>query len=511
MVDTSFIEVTDNTRTVVIVDDQPIMRSAMKRILEKESSFQLVDFSNGNDAINYLKSSKADLIITDIYMDRGSGFDVLLFVRGRAMANDIPVVIVSGEATRDDIVYTIDIGASDYILKPFEPQDFLLKVQSVIQRFKNPSEWELKIRTAEWIFLQGNIKDAAKLFHEIIVQDSAQKSPRALAGLAQCYVAGANHAEAEKLLLAATKMNGLYFPAYTILADIYLKQNEREKAKSTLIKELSINGKQPQRRLLLARLYAGDEGVEKATEEVRKGLIDTPRDKELLLYAAELAANRNDDDKAAHYYLRTRKSHPACVRSLEGIADLYLRKGKPEKAHFIFKDMLKANPKAKDIYYARSKLYEQEKNYDDALADVEIFLSENETHIDALKLKAKILTKRKEFEGALKVYLSLEELDPGAELQSKIAITYIKVKNFTKAIQHFENAIRLDPANPNYFFNMGYAFEVAKNYHKAIDCYQRTQELDPASTDATSAIQRIHMLMKPLASTTPSPRIPSKA
>jgi DNA-binding response OmpR family regulator len=502
--DTSFIEVTDSAKTIVIVDDQPTMRSAMKRILEKESSFQLFEFSNGNDAINFLKSSKADLVITDLYMDRGSGFDLLLFIRGRAMANDIPVVIVSGEATRDDIVYTIDVGASDYILKPFEPQEFLQKVQTVIQRFKNPSDWELKIRTAEWIFLQGKTKEAAKLFHEILTQDSTQKSPRALAGLAQCYMATENFSEAEKLLIAATKINGLYFPAYAILADIYLKQNEREKAKSTLIKELSINGKQPQRRLLLARLYAGDEGVEKATEEVRKGLIDTPRDKELLLYAADLAATRNDEEKAAHYYLRTRKSHPTCVRSLEGLADLFLRRGKPEKAHFIFKDLLKANPKAKDIYYARAKLYEQEKNYDDALADVEVFLSENESHIDALKLKAKILTKRKNFEAALQIYLALQEHSSTADLQSKIAITYIKLKNFKQAILHFENAIDMDPQNPNYFFNMGYAFEVSKNYPKAIDCYQRTQELDPASTDATSAIQRIRTLMAgPSAPTTP--------
>jgi DNA-binding NarL/FixJ family response regulator len=67
------------------------MRAAIKRILEKETQFQLVDFSNGADAINYLKATRVDMVITDLYMDKGSGFDLLLFIRGRSMANDIPV------------------------------------------------------------------------------------------------------------------------------------------------------------------------------------------------------------------------------------------------------------------------------------------------------------------------------------------------------------------------------------------------------------------------------------
>ena len=487
---------TEQKHTVVVVDDQPVIRSAIKRILEKDASFQTVDFSNGNDAINYLKGSPASLIITDIYMNKGSGFDLILYVRGRSMANDIPIVVVSGEATRDDIVYTIDIGASDYILKPFEPNEFLTKIQSIFQRFRNPSEWEQKVRTAEWHFMQGKIDEAAFMFKELASQNSTSKSPRVLSGLAQCAVEKQCLDDGEKLLQSAIKINGLYFPAYTILADIYMKKNEREKAKSTLIKELSINGKQPHRRLLLAHLLASDEGVEKASEEIRKGLIDTPRDEELLLYAAELAAIRNDEEKSAHYYLRTRKSHPACTRALDGIANLYFRRGKPEKAHLIFKDILKANPKAKDVFIARAKLFEQEKKYDDALADVEIFLTEQEDHPDALKLKAKILGKRNDLEGSLQIYLQLEKAAPTNDLQTKIALTYLKLNKFQEAIQHYENAISLAPRNPNNFFNMGYAYEILKEYRKAIDCYQRTHELDPASSDAIAAIDRVKNLMK---------------
>ncbi len=496
MFDTSLIETTDGLKTVLIVDDQPIMRAAIKRILEKETQFQLVDFSNGADAINYLKATRVDMVITDLYMDKGSGFDLLLFIRGRSMANDIPVVVVSGEATRDDIVYTIDVGASDYILKPFEPAEFLQKVQSVFQRFQNPSEWERKIHAAEWSFLQGKVDESLAMFKDLVAQDGDNKSPRALTGLAQCALTKGNTADAEKLLQAAIKANGLYFPAYAILADIYLKQNDREKAKSTLLKELSINGKQPERRLLLAHLFAHDEGLDKATEEVRKGLIDTPRNQDLLLYAAELAATKNEEEKAAHYYLRTRKAHPTCTKALEGIADLYMRRGKPEKAHYIFKDMIKANPKVKDIYFARAKLFEQEKKFDDALADVEIFLTEQENNIDALKLKAKIFGRRNDFEGALKIYLHLENASPGADIQAKIGLTYIKLQKYKEAIRHYEKAVNLSPKSPNNYFNMGYAYEALQSYTKAVDCYQRTHELDPASTDAVAAIERIRTVIK---------------
>jgi pentatricopeptide repeat protein len=434
--------------SVLIIDDQPVMRAALKRILETNPDLSLQEFSNATDAILFLKSNAADLILSDIYMPKGSGFDLINFVRNRPMANDIPLIIVSGEATRDDIVQAIEMGASDYILKPFEPKDLLAKIQTCVARYINPTPWEKELRLAEAKFITGKIPEAEAMFRKLTAED-AGKSPRVLAGIAQCEIHTANSDIAEKTLLSAIRTNNLYFPAYSILADIYLKKGERDKAKSTLIKELSINGRQPDRRLALAKLISQDEGPEKAGEEIRAGLLASPRDENLLIYAAELMAQKGNEEKAIHYYLRARKSNPESTSALNGIADLCLRVGKPEKAHQIFKDMLKVSSKQKDIVLATARLLEQQKKYDEALEQIDSFLMLNEKHLEALKLKAKILNKKELFDEALKIYLHLDTIAPGAESQSRIALTMLKLKKFDLAVHHYKNAIAGSPQNPH--------------------------------------------------------------
>jgi tetratricopeptide (TPR) repeat protein len=483
------------TLTTLVIDDQPAMRAALKRLLDSEPTLVLQEFSNATDAITFLKNNPVDLIVTDLYMPKGSGFDLISFVRNRPMANDTPIVVVSGEATRDDIVHAIDIGASDYILKPFEPKDFLAKIKTVVMHYQDPTPWEVELRWAESKFLKGEIAEAETIFRKMTAEDGG-KSPRVLAGIALCEMSKKELETAERTLLAAIRANNLYFPAYNILGDLYIQKNEREKAKSTLFKELSINGKQPARRLVLARLLAQDDGPEKAAEEIRKGLLANPRDEALLLYAGELMAQEGNEEKAIHYYLRARKSNPECVKALNNIADLCLRVGKPDKAHNIFKDMLKVSSKQTDIVLANARLLEQEKKYDEALSEVDAFLILNTRNIEALKLKAKILAKRERFEDALAIYDQIEQIAPNEDNQSRIALTQLKLKNFESAIQHYKNAITQSPQNASYHFNMAYALELTKNYPEAIKAYEKTISLEPTSTDARIAVDRVRGFMK---------------
>jgi DNA-binding response OmpR family regulator len=209
---------------VVLIDDKLNMRKALNRIFDKTGQYHVDDFPNGQEAIAWLKSHRVDLVITDIYMPNGDGFEVLAYIRGRAMQNDIPVLFFSGEATKEDIVRSVDLGVSDYILKPFETQDILNKVAAVIDKYKNPPENIKKLRHAESLFFNGKYDDAKKEFEAI--HASSKPTARSLIGLAQTEAELGNIPIALDLVNKAIESNSMYYPAYSAGADILIANNK---------------------------------------------------------------------------------------------------------------------------------------------------------------------------------------------------------------------------------------------------------------------------------------------
>jgi two-component system chemotaxis response regulator CheY len=479
---------------VLIADDQGVIRSSIRRVLEKMGPFEIFEFSNGNSSIEFMKKHPIDLVIADIYMPKGDGFDLLNYVRTRPMGNDIPVIFVSGEATKDDIVHAIDLKVTDYIIKPFEPADLSQKIQQVLSRYQHPTAWEQEMRKAESFYLNGDVDAAAKLFQAAI--SKGDQSPRAYAGLAQCFLHVGDRTQAVNHLQQAIKTNGLYFPAYALLADLYSSTGNSEKAKEMLLKELSINGKQPHRRMMLAKIYTSEGTPEKAIEEMRKALIDSPKDEQSLLYAANLFGDQGNLEKAIHYFVRTRKNHPDCYAALQGIIDYCSKLDALKKAEHLFKDLVRLNPKQRDLFLARSRVYELQQNYDAALEDIEIYLADFPDHVEGLKQAVRILTQLKRFDAALARQITVVELAPSAENFARAGITCLRSQQFAAAAGYYEKAVGLDSQDKTYCFNLGYALEMTQNLAKARLCYKRVLEIAPGNSDAVTALQRVEQLLK---------------
>ena len=109
--------------TVLIVDDQELIRKSITKIVEKLKFKKIISCSNGSDAIKHFSKQIIDLIILDIYMKPVNGFEVLETIRNSQTNSDIPIIVVTGEASKDDIVKTANLGAEDYLLKPFQASD----------------------------------------------------------------------------------------------------------------------------------------------------------------------------------------------------------------------------------------------------------------------------------------------------------------------------------------------------------------------------------------------------
>lgn len=110
--------------TILVVDDEEIMRNALKRLLEGEN-FNVLLAEDGYALSHFLETSTLDLILLDVNLPWVDGFELVQLIKGHSVLKDVPVIMVSGRKSTEDIQRAMSLGANDFIGKPFDV-DFLL-------------------------------------------------------------------------------------------------------------------------------------------------------------------------------------------------------------------------------------------------------------------------------------------------------------------------------------------------------------------------------------------------
>ena len=447
---------------ICIVEDQINMRKAMCRLFLADGH-QVFDFASAPDAIEFLTRNHVDVVVSDIYLEKGSGIDVLRHVRGRALLNDLPVVFVTGEGTRDDIVHAIDAGASDYVLKPFEIAELHTKVIGAVEKFLKPTERELTLRLAEASLLDGDLKAAHRQFQaaqQLTSRDgAAHPSPRVSVGLARLHMLEGDLSATMRLLRKTMTDHPLHFPAHALMADVLLAQDRRHEATEALEQELEIHGKQPQRRLLVAKLLAEQGEHEKALGHVRQAILDHPKDERLLLTMASLYRGMGDRDKAIHYYLKTRRGAGRSLEALRGLVDVCAESSDWARARQLLTDQLKADRSDSDIYLFRSRVLERMVLVADALVDAEAYLAARPEDTEALRFKARCLLKLGRVPEQCEVLARVCDLDSNGENEGKAGLANLKGGRYAQAVQHYTRAVQLDPESTKYRYNLAFALQ----------------------------------------------------
>ena len=119
---------------VLVVDDFSTMRRIVRNLL-KESGFSEADEAeDGVAALQKLRSSKFDFVVTDINMPNMNGFQLLAEVKSDEKLKHLPVLMVTAEARKEDIVAAAQGGAAGYIVKPFTKATLEEKVQKIMQK-----------------------------------------------------------------------------------------------------------------------------------------------------------------------------------------------------------------------------------------------------------------------------------------------------------------------------------------------------------------------------------------
>ncbi|GAB4387563.1 MAG: hypothetical protein Kow0025_01840 [Thermodesulfovibrionales bacterium] len=115
----------------LVVDDSETVRKMVRKIIETSfGARDIFEAPDGEDAIKVLESEKVDMIISDWNMPRMSGDDLLYRVRNEMGLDGIPFIMMSVNTSRDFVLTAIQLGATQYIAKPFSPKEFEDKVRT---------------------------------------------------------------------------------------------------------------------------------------------------------------------------------------------------------------------------------------------------------------------------------------------------------------------------------------------------------------------------------------------
>ena len=103
----------------LVVDDFATMRRIVRNLLKEAGITNVEEAEDGAAALSMLKAGKFDFVISDINMPNMNGFDMLRQIRSEPQLKTLPVLMVTAEAKKEDIINAAQIGASGYIVKPF--------------------------------------------------------------------------------------------------------------------------------------------------------------------------------------------------------------------------------------------------------------------------------------------------------------------------------------------------------------------------------------------------------
>ncbi|MDR0689845.1 MAG: response regulator [Spirochaetaceae bacterium] len=119
-------------KTILVVDDSRIMRNIVKNTFSlMKIPCQFVEAANGRDALQQVLSRKIDLVLLDWNMPQLSGIDFLKAIRAKEEYKNLPVIMVTSEAARYNVIEALKSGATDYIIKPVNEKNFREKLSKI--------------------------------------------------------------------------------------------------------------------------------------------------------------------------------------------------------------------------------------------------------------------------------------------------------------------------------------------------------------------------------------------
>lgn len=120
------------TDQILIVDDEPAVVEVVGLYLRREG-YEVVTAANGREALHFIHTQRPTLVVLDLMLPEVDGLEIIRRLR-EIEGEDIPVVVLSARRQETDRIYGLELGADDYLTKPFSPAELVARVRAVLRR-----------------------------------------------------------------------------------------------------------------------------------------------------------------------------------------------------------------------------------------------------------------------------------------------------------------------------------------------------------------------------------------
>lgn len=121
------------TKTILVVDDEEDVLELVKYNLEK-NGYRVITASTGEEAINKARSILPNLVLLDLMLPGIDGLEVCKQLKGNSKTEQVPVIMLTAKGEESDVVVGLEVGADDYITKPFSPKVLIARIRRILHR-----------------------------------------------------------------------------------------------------------------------------------------------------------------------------------------------------------------------------------------------------------------------------------------------------------------------------------------------------------------------------------------
>lgn len=119
--------------TLLIVEDEPTIQLILEFVLQDD--YQIILKNDGLEAMEWLEAGNpVDMVIADVNMPYLSGYEMLEAIRSSSFFRDLPILILSGLESSEERIKCFDLGADDFVVKPFNPDEVKARIKSILRR-----------------------------------------------------------------------------------------------------------------------------------------------------------------------------------------------------------------------------------------------------------------------------------------------------------------------------------------------------------------------------------------
>lgn len=141
--------------TILVVDDEQRMVRFIRLNLEQDG-YQVISAYNGTEALDQVRTRLPNLVLLDVMMPDIDGFEVLKKIRE---ASAVPVIMLTAKGEEDDRIRGLELGADDYVTKPFSPRELVSRVKAVLRRTESFDDTSNVIEVDDWLKFDFNRRE----------------------------------------------------------------------------------------------------------------------------------------------------------------------------------------------------------------------------------------------------------------------------------------------------------------------------------------------------------------